>query len=113
MDVDTTTAAASASATAGGGGEVATRSIKIHPLAIIGISDHHTRVVSGGSALPPEAPVVGLLFGYYSNDGGGSGEFIFVWGWGCLLHTGRPFCCLYIGRFAVHYSDKAFSSEVI
>jgi hypothetical protein len=41
--------------------------IKIHPLAIIGISDHHTRVICGGSALPPESPVVGLLFGYYSN----------------------------------------------
>lgn len=57
-----------------GGGEGAaaavgpTRSIKIHPLGIIGISDHHTRVVTGGSALPPNAPVVGLLFGYYSND---------------------------------------------
>ncbi len=41
--------------------------IKIHPLAIIGISDHHTRVICGGSALPPTSPVVGLLFGYYSN----------------------------------------------
>ena len=39
------------------------KSIKIHPLAIIGISDHHTRVSMGGSALPPSAPVVGLLFG--------------------------------------------------
>jgi COP9 signalosome complex subunit 6 len=37
--------------------------IKIHPLTIIGISDHHTRVISGGSALPRNAPVVGLLFG--------------------------------------------------
>ena len=47
-------------------------------LAIIGISDHHTRVVTGGSALPKTAPVVGLLFGYYSNEssGGGSGKFL-------------------------------------
>lgn len=39
------------------------KNIKIHPLTIIGISDHHTRVISGGSALPRNAPVVGLLFG--------------------------------------------------
>lgn len=45
------------------------RSIKIHPLAIIGISDHHTRIVSGGSALPPSSPVVGLLFGHYDTTG--------------------------------------------
>lgn len=44
------------------------RQIKIHPLAIIGISDHHTRVIMGGSALPSTSPVVGLLFGYI--DGG-------------------------------------------
>ena len=62
------------SATASSG--LPARSIKIHPLAIIGISDHHTRVVTGGSALPKEAPVVGLLFGYYLNDGSsGSGKY--------------------------------------
>ncbi|KAL7550163.1 hypothetical protein ACHAWF_013404 [Thalassiosira exigua] len=50
------------------------RTVKIHPLAIIGISDHHTRVASGGSGLPPTAPVVGLLFGHRgSSDGGGGG----------------------------------------
>jgi COP9 signalosome complex subunit 6 len=37
--------------------------IKIHPLAIISISDHHTRITSGGSALPPTSPTMGLLFG--------------------------------------------------
>ena len=46
-----------------GGAAAATKSIKCHPLAIIGISDHHTRVITGGSALPSSAPVVGLLFG--------------------------------------------------
>ena len=51
------------SKTAGGGAADATKSIKCHPLAIIGISDHHTRVITGGSALSPSAPVVGLLFG--------------------------------------------------
>ena len=77
MDVEPAT-----SATAAGEGGAATatssRSIKMHPLAIIGISDHHTRVVTGGSALRTSAPVVGLLFGYYhSADGsGGSGEFL-------------------------------------
>jgi hypothetical protein len=45
------------------------RIVKIHPLAIIGISDHHTRVVSGGSALPRTSPVVGLLFGFSSPGG--------------------------------------------
>ena len=45
------------------------RIVKIHPLAIIGISDHHTRVVSGGSALPRTSPVVGLLFGFSSSGG--------------------------------------------
>ncbi len=48
--------------------------IKIHPLAIIGISDHHTRVVMGGSALPRSSPVVGLLFGLSSSSSSG-GEF--------------------------------------
>ena len=68
-----------------GGGEGAaaavgpTRSIKIHPLGIIGISDHHTRVVTGGSVLPPNAPVVGLLFGYYSNDRSSGSGGKFVW----------------------------------
>eukprot|EP00956_Cyclotella_meneghiniana_P008627 scaffold11749_cov77-Cyclotella_meneghiniana.AAC.6 len=37
--------------------------IKIHPLSIITISDHHTRIISGGSALPPSSPTIGLLFG--------------------------------------------------
>jgi hypothetical protein len=45
------------------------RSIKIHPLAIIGISDHYTRIVSGGSALSTSSPVVGLLFGHYDTSG--------------------------------------------
>lgn len=71
MDVDTAPPAPSAAAA---GGESSARSIKIHPLAIIGISDHHTRVVTGGSALPPSAPVVGLLFGYYHSADGSSGS---------------------------------------
>ncbi len=45
------------------------RTIKIHPLAIIGISDHYTRIVSGGSALSTSSPVVGLLFGHYDASG--------------------------------------------
>eukprot|EP00584_Thalassiosira_punctigera_P016612 CAMPEP_0172552948 /NCGR_PEP_ID=MMETSP1067-20121228/47309_1 /TAXON_ID=265564 ORGANISM="Thalassiosira punctigera, Strain Tpunct2005C2" /NCGR_SAMPLE_ID=MMETSP1067 /ASSEMBLY_ACC=CAM_ASM_000444 /LENGTH=466 /DNA_ID=CAMNT_0013341025 /DNA_START=30 /DNA_END=1430 /DNA_ORIENTATION=- len=74
MDVDAANPnpiPSAAAATTGDAG--AARSIKLHPLAIIGISDHHTRVITGGSALPPSAPVVGLLFGYYSSDGGGGG----------------------------------------
>lgn len=38
--------------------------IKIHPLSIIGISDHWTRVVSGGSALASNSIIMGILFGY-------------------------------------------------
>lgn len=65
MEID----APSTSTKAGASADTATavagdKSIKIHPLAIIGISDHHTRVITGGSALPPSAPVVGLLFGH-------------------------------------------------
>ena len=50
-----------------------TTQIKIHPLAIIGISDHQTRIATGGSpltSLPSSSsskklpPIVGLLFGY-------------------------------------------------
>ena len=41
--------------------------------------------MTGGSALPKTVPVVGLLFGYYSNEnsGGGSGKFL---------------CCLFLDR---------------
>ena len=42
--------------------------IKIHPLAIVTISDHHTRIASGGSALPPSSPTIGLLFGQRTSD---------------------------------------------
>ena len=55
MDVDTGVAAAVAEQE---------KTIKCHPLALIAITDHQTRVVTGGSALPPGAPVVGLLFGH-------------------------------------------------
>jgi len=37
--------------------------IKMHPLALIGISDHSTRVISGGSAQPKNSVTMGLLFG--------------------------------------------------
>jgi hypothetical protein len=41
-------------------------------LAIIGISDHHTRITCGGSALPQSSPTIGLLFGQQSSSGSGS-----------------------------------------
>jgi len=47
--------------------------IKLHPLAIIGISDHHTRVSCGGSALPSSSPTIGLLWGQQSSPRPGSG----------------------------------------
>jgi Maintenance of mitochondrial structure and function/JAB1/Mov34/MPN/PAD-1 ubiquitin protease len=43
--------------------EQQSRKIGLHPLAISGICDHYTRVAVGGSKLPRDAPVVGLLFG--------------------------------------------------
>lgn len=39
------------------------KTLKVHPLAIIGISDHYTRVSTGGSVLPPTSACIGLLFG--------------------------------------------------
>lgn len=38
-------------------------SIALHPLSIVHMSDQFTRVTCGGSPLPRDAPVVGLLFG--------------------------------------------------
>ena len=61
MDVDTSAGAATAGAAAAADQE---KTIKCHPLALIAITDHQTRVLTGGSALPPGAPVVGLLFGH-------------------------------------------------
>lgn len=43
----------------GGGG----RHVNLHPLAIVGVSDHLTRVKLGGSKQPANSPVLGLLFG--------------------------------------------------
>eukprot|EP00547_Thalassionema_nitzschioides_P008074 CAMPEP_0194224602 /NCGR_PEP_ID=MMETSP0156-20130528/37880_1 /TAXON_ID=33649 /ORGANISM="Thalassionema nitzschioides, Strain L26-B" /LENGTH=296 /DNA_ID=CAMNT_0038956245 /DNA_START=84 /DNA_END=974 /DNA_ORIENTATION=+ len=37
--------------------------IEFHPLAIVHMADQYTRITSGGSPLPSNAPVVGLLFG--------------------------------------------------
>lgn len=39
---------------------------QLHPLAIFAISDHFTRTRLGGSPLPTNARVIGLLFGTYS-----------------------------------------------
>jgi len=66
MAVDTPVKDTSGGGGSGGGGGASgqEKTLKVHPLAIIGISDHHTRVMTGGSALPPNSPVVGLLFGY-------------------------------------------------
>ena len=49
------------------------KQVKIHPLALIGISDHQTRIVYGGSPLSsePNHNITGLLFGHetdYIND---------------------------------------------
>ena len=63
MDVDPSGAAGAAGAAAATAADQE-KTIKCHPLALIAITDHQTRVLTGGSALPPGAPVVGLLFGH-------------------------------------------------
>jgi len=39
------------------------RSVGLHPLAIVGVSDHFTRVKMGGGRQTSSQPVLGLLFG--------------------------------------------------
>ncbi|KAK7239607.1 alpha,alpha-trehalase [Aureococcus anophagefferens] len=39
------------------------RHVGLHPLAIVGVSDHFTRVKLGGARVAPDSPVLGLLFG--------------------------------------------------
>lgn len=39
------------------------RMISLHPLAIVAISDHYTRIQMGGSIYPPNSKVLGLLWG--------------------------------------------------
>jgi len=39
------------------------RKVKLHPLAIVSISDHHTRVQMGGAVAPKDSKIVGALFG--------------------------------------------------
>ena len=43
--------------------ESTARTVALHPLAIVGVSDHFTRVSVGGSRQGAGSPVVGLLFG--------------------------------------------------
>jgi len=48
------------------GGERTTdggRRVALHPLAIVGVSDHFTRVKVGGAKQSAESPILGLLFG--------------------------------------------------
>lgn len=42
--------------------------IEFHPLAIVHMADQYTRITSGGSPLPANSPVVGLLFGMIDDD---------------------------------------------
>lgn len=39
------------------------RRVALHPLAIVGVSDHYTRVKVGGGRQVPDSPILGLLFG--------------------------------------------------
>lgn len=45
------------------GNDDKSKKLRLHPLAISSICDHHTRVLLGGSKTPHNAPVIGLLFG--------------------------------------------------
>ncbi|KAJ8599970.1 hypothetical protein CTAYLR_002871 [Chrysophaeum taylorii] len=42
------------------------RRVALHPLAIVGVSDHFTRVKVGGGKQASSAPIIGLLFGKQS-----------------------------------------------
>ena len=42
------------------------KKVSIHPLAISAVCDHYTRVTVGGSMLPSNSAVIGLLFGTIS-----------------------------------------------
>lgn len=50
-------------------GEDASKKVSVHPLAIVNMSDQYTRITCGGSVLPKDAAVVGLLFGRITHDG--------------------------------------------
>ncbi len=79
MDIDSPNPTATVTTTTTIANMNTTTQVKIHPLAIIGISDHQTRIVTGGSPLsshyqttsknkntPQQPPaIIGLLFGYY------------------------------------------------
>jgi len=45
------------------GGRQVSRQVSLHPLAIVGVSDHLTRVKVGGSKQPATSAVIGVLFG--------------------------------------------------
>eukprot|EP00978_Attheya_sp_CCMP212_P044562 scaffold314411_cov47-Attheya_sp.AAC.1 len=61
MEVDTPTTAGGDQS---GSSQQQEKILKVHPLALINISDHCTRVRAGGSALASTSPVLGILFGY-------------------------------------------------
>jgi len=74
MEVDTPTRTTATTA-----GAAVSSQIKIHPLAIIGISDHQTRITTGGSPLSSSTStststtsikpsIIGLLFGYQQGN---------------------------------------------
>ncbi|KAJ1446309.1 maintenance of mitochondrial structure and function-domain-containing protein [Pelagophyceae sp. CCMP2097] len=44
------------------------RRVSLHPLCIVGVSDHFTRVKVGGGRAAPDSAVVGLLFGRESGS---------------------------------------------
>eukprot|EP00546_Thalassionema_frauenfeldii_P007754 CAMPEP_0178922896 /NCGR_PEP_ID=MMETSP0786-20121207/16414_1 /TAXON_ID=186022 /ORGANISM="Thalassionema frauenfeldii, Strain CCMP 1798" /LENGTH=289 /DNA_ID=CAMNT_0020597323 /DNA_START=108 /DNA_END=977 /DNA_ORIENTATION=+ len=47
---------------------IAEQKIEFHPLAIVHMADQYTRITSGGSPLPANSPVVGLLFGMTGDE---------------------------------------------
>lgn len=52
------------------------KKVSVHPLAIVNMSDQYTRITCGGSALPKDAPVVGLLFGHSTNSKDNKGNVL-------------------------------------
>ena len=44
--------------------------MNLHPLAIVSICECETRLRRGGTKLPTNAPLIGLLFGSVDKEGG-------------------------------------------
>lgn len=47
---------------------VPSKQVLLHPLCLASICDHYTRIVVGGTKLPPDSPVLGIILGKQDAD---------------------------------------------